>query len=207
MFQALAGYDADGQEGARTGGDGQAAEAGRRRRVVPTRVRRGPEGRRHQDLALRVSARPQGETARPRAIPGRDAQGRATRARPGQEGAEPRARPDSGGRRAEPVGRGRAEEAFGKFAREWHEAQKARRKPVHAADVMESMERDLFSVIGALPVTDPRHRHRRTPAALRAEEGGGPRRDQDRPTASPARGARLQVRARRARGTRTRPST
>lgn len=35
-----------------------------------------------------------------------------------------------------------------------HEQQKGRWKPVHAADVIESMERDLFPVIGAYSVTD-----------------------------------------------------
>jgi integrase len=56
-------------------------------------------------------------------------------------------------RRVKLVGEGRAEETFEHWARAWHEAQKSRWKPVHAADTIESMERDLFPVIGAYPVT------------------------------------------------------
>lgn len=43
-------------------------------------------------------------------------------------------------------------DTFETFARAWHELQVPRWKPVHAADVIESMERDLFAVIGAYPV-------------------------------------------------------
>lgn len=57
-------------------------------------------------------------------------------------------------RRVKLVGQGRAEETFEKWAREWHAQQEPRWKSVHAADVMESMERDLFPVLGAYPVTD-----------------------------------------------------
>ncbi|MCI4654679.1 tyrosine-type recombinase/integrase [Sphingomonas aquatilis] len=41
---------------------------------------------------------------------------------------------------------------FEQFAREWHESQVARWKPVHAADVMDSMEANLFGEIGGFPV-------------------------------------------------------
>lgn len=56
-------------------------------------------------------------------------------------------------RRVKLVGAGRDEETFEQVARRWHEAQKPRWKPVHAADVIESLERDLFPVIGAYPIT------------------------------------------------------
>lgn len=45
-------------------------------------------------------------------------------------------------------------DTFETFARAWHELQKPRWKPVHAADVIESMERDLFKVIGPYPVAE-----------------------------------------------------
>ena len=57
-------------------------------------------------------------------------------------------------RRVKLVGQGRAEDTFEKWARAWYDAQKPRWKPVHAADVIESLERDLFPVIGAYPVTE-----------------------------------------------------
>ena len=46
------------------------------------------------------------------------------------------------------------ENTFEMFARSWHEQQKDRWKPVHADDVITSMERDLFPTIGAFPVKD-----------------------------------------------------
>ena len=46
------------------------------------------------------------------------------------------------------------ENTFEQLAREWHENQKSQWKEVHASDVITSMERDLFPVIGALPVSD-----------------------------------------------------
>lgn len=46
------------------------------------------------------------------------------------------------------------ENTFEQFAREWHETQKSQWKEVHANDVITSMERDLFPVIGALPVAE-----------------------------------------------------
>lgn len=57
-------------------------------------------------------------------------------------------------RRARLVGQGRSEDTFEKWARAWYGDQKSRWKPVHAADVIESMERDLFPTIGSYPVTD-----------------------------------------------------
>lgn len=56
-------------------------------------------------------------------------------------------------RRVKLVGQGRAEETFEKWARDWHDQQKSRWKPVHAADVIGSMEHDLFPVIGRFPIT------------------------------------------------------
>lgn len=56
-------------------------------------------------------------------------------------------------RRLKLVGQGRSEDTFEKWARMWFEAQKSRWKPVHASDVIDSMARDLFPVIGAYPVT------------------------------------------------------
>lgn len=46
------------------------------------------------------------------------------------------------------------DDTFERFAREWFEAQKALWKPVHANDVITSMEKDLFPVIGAHPIGD-----------------------------------------------------
>lgn len=44
-------------------------------------------------------------------------------------------------------------DTFERVAREWHENMKPRWKPVHAADVIESLERDLFPDLGTLPLT------------------------------------------------------
>lgn len=44
------------------------------------------------------------------------------------------------------------ENTFEKFAREWHEQMKDGWKPVHSDDVIGSMEKDLFPVIGGFPV-------------------------------------------------------
>ena len=46
------------------------------------------------------------------------------------------------------------ENTFEMFARSWHEQQKDRWKPVHADDVITSMERDLFPAIGGFPVSE-----------------------------------------------------
>lgn len=44
-------------------------------------------------------------------------------------------------------------DTFELVAREWHSNTKTRWKPVHAADVIESLERDVFPNLGALPIT------------------------------------------------------
>jgi len=43
---------------------------------------------------------------------------------------------------------------FERVARSWHESQKALWAPVHASDVIRSLERDIFPSLGALPVRD-----------------------------------------------------
>lgn len=48
----------------------------------------------------------------------------------------------------------RHENTFERFAREWHGLQKGRWTKVHADDVLTSLERDVFPVIGSLAVTD-----------------------------------------------------
>lgn len=45
-----------------------------------------------------------------------------------------------------------ASSTFELYARKWWEIQKPRWRPVHAADVLTSMERDLFPHIGSLPI-------------------------------------------------------
>lgn len=57
-------------------------------------------------------------------------------------------------KRAKLIGDARAVDTFEQHARAWFEASKARWKPVHADDVITSMERDLFPTLGAYPVTD-----------------------------------------------------
>ncbi|MBB5700040.1 phage integrase central domain-containing protein [Sphingomonas yantingensis] len=57
-------------------------------------------------------------------------------------------------KRVKMVGEARANDTFEKHARDWFETTKARWRPVHADDVITSMERDLFPSIGAYPVTD-----------------------------------------------------
>lgn len=46
------------------------------------------------------------------------------------------------------------DDTFERFARAWYESQKGLWKPVHANDVITSMEADLFPVIGAHPIGD-----------------------------------------------------
>lgn len=43
---------------------------------------------------------------------------------------------------------------FEQAAREWHASQLSRWTPVHQADVLRSMERDMFPLIGAVPLAD-----------------------------------------------------
>lgn len=57
-------------------------------------------------------------------------------------------------KRTKLIGGARANDTFEQHARAWHEAQKDRWKRVHAADVLESLEANLFPDIGAYPVTD-----------------------------------------------------
>ena len=45
-------------------------------------------------------------------------------------------------------------QTFEVYAREWWEVQKPRWRPVHAADVLGSMERDLFPAIGKIPINE-----------------------------------------------------
>ena len=47
-----------------------------------------------------------------------------------------------------------ADRSFERYARDWFDAQRGRWKPVHATDVITSMERDLFPKIGAFAVDD-----------------------------------------------------
>ena len=46
------------------------------------------------------------------------------------------------------------ENTFEKVGRQWYADQVARWKPVHAADVITSLERDIFPAIGGLPIID-----------------------------------------------------
>lgn len=68
---------------------------------------------------------------------------------------------------------------FEKFAREWHESQVPRWKPVHADDVVDSMEQNLFSGSRRSPAAWPdRNRRRagpraRLPATSRVRAGAG----------------------------------
>lgn len=43
-------------------------------------------------------------------------------------------------------------QTFEKVAREWHENAKAQWAKIHAADIIRSLERDVFPTIGALPI-------------------------------------------------------
>jgi len=47
-----------------------------------------------------------------------------------------------------------ADATFEKVARAWHEVQAPRWAAVHAADVLQSLERDVFPDLGALPIRD-----------------------------------------------------
>lgn len=55
-------------------------------------------------------------------------------------------------RRLKLVGDSAREHTFEKIAREWHRVQAPRWKPVHADDVITSLERDIFPLIGDYPV-------------------------------------------------------
>ena len=56
-------------------------------------------------------------------------------------------------KRMKMIGDARAVDTFEKHARAWHDASKSRWKPVHANDVITSMENDLFPAIGSYPIT------------------------------------------------------
>ena len=57
-------------------------------------------------------------------------------------------------KRVKLIGDARAVGTFEKHARAWYDKTKTRWKPVHADDVITSMENDLFPAIGAYPITD-----------------------------------------------------
>lgn len=48
----------------------------------------------------------------------------------------------------------RHENTFEKFAREWHALNVERWKPVHASDVITSLERDVLPTLGTFPITE-----------------------------------------------------
>ena len=47
-----------------------------------------------------------------------------------------------------------ADQTFERVATAWHETQASRWAPVHAADVLQSLKRDVFPAIGKLPIRD-----------------------------------------------------
>lgn len=57
-------------------------------------------------------------------------------------------------KRTKLIGVARSDDTFEAHARAWHDAQKDRWKPVHAADVLDSLVANLFPAIGAYPVAD-----------------------------------------------------
>lgn len=56
-------------------------------------------------------------------------------------------------KRAKLVGAAKVHDTFEKHARAWHESN-TRWKPVHAADVITSLERDIFPDLGSYPIQD-----------------------------------------------------
>ena len=54
-------------------------------------------------------------------------------------------------RRAKAASLAETVHTFESLAREWHELQRERWAPVHAADVLTSLERDVFSILGEFP--------------------------------------------------------
>jgi len=65
-----------------------------------------------------------------------------------REGRDPRL----SAKRAKLVGDRGTFQAFEQAAREWHKVQTPRWKPVHANDVITSLERDIFPYLGAMPM-------------------------------------------------------
>ena len=55
-------------------------------------------------------------------------------------------------RRARLIGANEDQETFETVARRWHDKQRGRWKPVHANDVITSLERDIFPKIGNMPL-------------------------------------------------------
>lgn len=62
--------------------------------------------------------------------------------------------PSMENRRAEVERRSAAASSFEAMAREWFDMSKGRWSPVHASDVIRSLERDVFPKIGRLPLTE-----------------------------------------------------
>lgn len=65
-----------------------------------------------------------------------------------REGRDPRV----AAKRAKLVGNSGTFQTFEQAAREWHAVQKPRWKPVHADDVITSLERDIFPHLGTMPL-------------------------------------------------------
>ncbi|MEN7536673.1 integrase arm-type DNA-binding domain-containing protein [Aurantiacibacter sp. DGU5] len=57
-------------------------------------------------------------------------------------------------KRAQMLGFGDKARTLEEVAREWHKLQLDRWKPVHAADVVTSLERDVFPHIGTMPLAE-----------------------------------------------------
>ena len=105
-------------------------------------------------MALEISIRGQGEAHRLRRLPeisirqARESRDEAKKTlRSGRD-------PQAEAKRTALVGQSRRGETFEKFARAWHHAQTPRWKPVHAADVIQSLERDLFPTLGNCPIAE-----------------------------------------------------
>ncbi|HEY8602840.1 tyrosine-type recombinase/integrase [Tsuneonella suprasediminis] len=62
--------------------------------------------------------------------------------------------PRHSAKRSRLIGRNESARSFEEVAREWHALQVARWKPVHANDVITSLERDVFSHLGAMPLAE-----------------------------------------------------
>ena len=62
--------------------------------------------------------------------------------------------PRNASKRTKLVGDGYTSKPFEEVARKWHALQIERWKPVHAADVITSLERDVFSDLGTMPMDE-----------------------------------------------------
>ncbi|MEL7708927.1 integrase arm-type DNA-binding domain-containing protein [Citromicrobium bathyomarinum] len=62
--------------------------------------------------------------------------------------------PRHSAKRSRLIGRNDSARSFEEMARAWHALQVARWKPVHANDVITSLERDVFPHLGAMPLAD-----------------------------------------------------